>query len=113
MSERPLGAQISHMLKARGVDVIFGIPGLGRYFVQGALNRDYTLVMGVVVFYGMLIIVFMRSDASSSLAKPAFDASAAPTAASATAEKFITPHRPNQPASVLGAMKNVSSPTPM
>jgi oligopeptide transport system permease protein len=34
------------------------VPGLGRYFVQGALNRDYTLVMGVVVFYGVLIIAF-------------------------------------------------------
>ncbi len=40
------------------IETIFGIPGLGRYFVQGALNRDYTLVMGVVLFYGMLIIVF-------------------------------------------------------
>lgn len=40
------------------VEQIFGIPGLGRYFVQGALNRDYTLVMGVVVFYGALIIMF-------------------------------------------------------
>lgn len=40
------------------VETVFGIPGLGRYFVQGALNRDYTLVMGVVVFYGFLIIVF-------------------------------------------------------
>jgi oligopeptide transport system permease protein len=40
------------------IEQIFGIPGLGRYFVQGALNRDYTLVMGVVVFYGILIIVF-------------------------------------------------------
>lgn len=40
------------------VETIFGIPGLGRYFVQGALNRDYTLVMGVVLFYGMLIILF-------------------------------------------------------
>jgi len=39
------------------VEQIYGIPGLGRYFVQGALNRDYTLVMGVAVFYGMLIIV--------------------------------------------------------
>jgi len=38
------------------IEQIFGIPGLGRYFVQGALNRDYTLVMGVVVFYGALII---------------------------------------------------------
>ena len=40
------------------IEMIFGIPGLGRYFVQGALNRDYTLVMGVVVFYGILIILF-------------------------------------------------------
>ena len=40
------------------IEKIFGIPGLGRFFVQGALNRDYTLVMGVVVFYGILIIVF-------------------------------------------------------
>ncbi len=40
------------------IEKIFGIPGLGRYFVQGALNRDYTLVMGVVVFYGILIIAF-------------------------------------------------------
>jgi oligopeptide transport system permease protein len=39
------------------IEQIFGIPGLGRYFVQGALNRDYTLVMGVVVTYGALIIV--------------------------------------------------------
>ncbi|TDJ46447.1 MAG: oligopeptide ABC transporter permease OppB [Gammaproteobacteria bacterium] len=40
------------------IEQIFSIPGLGRYFVQGALNRDYTLVMGVVVFYGVLIVVF-------------------------------------------------------
>jgi oligopeptide transport system permease protein len=40
------------------IEQIFGVPGLGRYFVQGALNRDYTLVMGVVVFYGALIIAF-------------------------------------------------------
>jgi len=40
------------------VEQIFQIPGIGRYFVQGALNRDYTLVMGVVMFYGTLIILF-------------------------------------------------------
>lgn len=40
------------------IEQIFGIPGLGRYFVQGALNRDYGLVMGVVIFYGGLIIAF-------------------------------------------------------
>ncbi|MEH6630558.1 MAG: oligopeptide ABC transporter permease OppB [Halopseudomonas aestusnigri] len=40
------------------IEQIFGIPGIGRYFVQGALNRDYTLVMGVVIFYGTLILSF-------------------------------------------------------
>ncbi len=40
------------------IEQIFSLPGLGRFFVQGALNRDYTLVMGVVVFYGVLIILF-------------------------------------------------------
>ena len=39
------------------IETIFGLPGTGRYFVQGALNRDYTLVMGVVIFYASLIIV--------------------------------------------------------
>src|SRR5258708_1618608 len=39
------------------IEQIFGIPGIGRYFVQGALNRDYTLVMGVVIFYGSVIIL--------------------------------------------------------
>jgi len=40
------------------IERIFTIPGIGSHFVQGALNRDYTLVMGVVVFYGVLIILF-------------------------------------------------------
>ena len=40
------------------IEQIFGIPGIGRYFVQAALNRDYTLVLGVVLFYGALIILF-------------------------------------------------------
>lgn len=40
------------------VERIFTIPGIGSYFVQGALNRDYTLVMGVVILYGILIIAF-------------------------------------------------------
>lgn len=40
------------------IEQIYGLPGLGRYFVQGALNRDYTLVMGTVVFYGLIIITF-------------------------------------------------------
>ncbi len=40
------------------IEKIFGVPGLGRYFVQGALNRDYTLVMGVIIFMGVLIVLF-------------------------------------------------------
>jgi len=40
------------------IEQIFGIPGLGRYFVQAAINRDYTLVLGVVIFYGLLIVLF-------------------------------------------------------
>ncbi len=40
------------------VEQIFDLPGIGRYFVQGAINRDYTLVMGVVVVYATAIVVF-------------------------------------------------------
>jgi len=40
------------------VEEIFGIPGVGRYFVQGALNRDYTLVMGTVVLIAVFILLF-------------------------------------------------------
>ncbi len=40
------------------IETIFALPGLGRYFVQGALNRDYPLVMGVVTLYAALIVLF-------------------------------------------------------
>lgn len=40
------------------VEQIFGIPGLGQLFVRGSLNRDYTLVLGVVIFYASLIVLF-------------------------------------------------------
>jgi oligopeptide transport system permease protein len=40
------------------VETIFGLPGIGRYFVQGALNRDYTLVMGTVIIIAVFVIVF-------------------------------------------------------
>lgn len=39
------------------VETIFGLPGIGRYFVEGAINRDYTLVMGVVLMVAALVIV--------------------------------------------------------
>jgi len=37
---------------------VFGLPGVGRYFIEGALNRDYTLVMGTVVLIAIFVIVF-------------------------------------------------------
>jgi oligopeptide transport system permease protein len=38
------------------VESIAGLPGVGRYLVQGALNRDYTLVMGMVIIYSTILI---------------------------------------------------------
>jgi oligopeptide transport system permease protein len=38
------------------VESVAGLPGIGRYLVQGALNRDYTLVMGMVIIYSALLI---------------------------------------------------------
>ena len=40
------------------VESIFAIPGIGRYFIEAALNRDYTLVMGTVVVIAVFIILF-------------------------------------------------------
>ncbi len=39
------------------VETVFGLPGIGRFFITAALNRDYTLVMGITVLYGALIIL--------------------------------------------------------
>src|ERR1700744_3670875 len=52
-----LGPPVAAILTgALVVEEIFGIPGIGRYFVQAAINRDYTLVMGVVICYAVLLI---------------------------------------------------------
>lgn len=40
------------------VETIFSIPGLGRFFVSAAFNRDYTMIMGTVVFYAVIIMIF-------------------------------------------------------
>lgn len=53
------------------IETIFGLPGIGRAFVDGALNRDYTLVLGVTILYGALIVVFnLLADLSYSLLDP-------------------------------------------
>jgi oligopeptide transport system permease protein len=40
------------------VETVFAIPGIGRYFVDAALNRDYTLVMGTVVVIAIFVVFF-------------------------------------------------------
>ncbi|MGA7795554.1 MAG: oligopeptide ABC transporter permease OppB [Candidatus Acidiferrales bacterium] len=53
------------------IETIFGLPGIGRAFVDGALNRDYTLVLGVTILYGVLIVFFnLLADLSYSVLDP-------------------------------------------
>lgn len=40
------------------VETIFNIPGMGRMFVLAAFNRDYTLILGLVVFFALLVVAF-------------------------------------------------------
>lgn len=54
-----LGPTIAGLLTGSFViETIFQIPGLGRYFVNAAFNRDYTMVLGAVLFYATLIVIF-------------------------------------------------------
>jgi oligopeptide transport system permease protein len=40
------------------VEVLFAIPGMGQWFVKGAINRDYSVVLGTAIVYFGLVIVF-------------------------------------------------------
>ena len=40
------------------VETIFQIPGLGRFYVEAAFNRDYTMILGTTIFFSALIIFF-------------------------------------------------------
>ena len=40
------------------IEKIFDIPGIGRYLVNSALNRDYTMTMGVVIVYAVFLLMF-------------------------------------------------------
>jgi ABC-type dipeptide/oligopeptide/nickel transport system permease component len=42
-----------------GVELIFAVPGLGRYFVQAVQALDYTVIMGTTVFYGAFLVVMV------------------------------------------------------
>ena len=53
------------------IESIFAIPGLGRYFVTSIYNRDYTVILGVTIFYSALIILMnMLVDFVYSLLDP-------------------------------------------
>ncbi|MFK7894035.1 MAG: ABC transporter permease subunit [Granulosicoccus sp.] len=53
-----LGPAASYLLTGSlVVETIFGLPGIGRYFINAALNRDYGMVLGTVIFYMVLIII--------------------------------------------------------
>ncbi|MGL4489461.1 MAG: ABC transporter permease, partial [Rhizobiaceae bacterium] len=55
-----LGPAASYLLTGSlVVETTFGLPGIGRYFVTAALNRDYGMVLGTVMFY-MVLIVFLN-----------------------------------------------------
>src|SRR5699024_4762695 len=55
-----LGTTISNLLVGSFViEQIFGIPGLGRFFVQSINNRDYTLIMGTTIFFAIVLIIML------------------------------------------------------
>lgn len=39
------------------IEQIFQLPGMGRFFIQGAINRDYPLVLGIVIVYALAVIL--------------------------------------------------------
>lgn len=53
------------------VETIFQIPGMGRFYIQAAFNRDYTMILGTTVFFSVLIVVFnLLSDIVAALLNP-------------------------------------------
>ncbi len=55
-----LGTLISNTLVGSFViEKIFGIPGLGMFFVKSIVSRDYTLIMGTTIFYSIILIVML------------------------------------------------------
>ncbi|TFZ41464.1 ABC transporter permease [Soehngenia longivitae] len=55
-----LGITISNLLVGSFViEKIFGIPGLGMFFVKSIGNRDYTLIMGTTVFYALILVLML------------------------------------------------------
>ena len=53
------------------VETIYQIPGLGRFYIQAAFNRDYTMILGTTILFAILIVVTnLLSDISSAMLDP-------------------------------------------
>ena len=53
------------------VEKVFNVPGLGQEFIKSVFNRDYPLILGTVVFFGVLIVIFnLVSDVLQALMDP-------------------------------------------
>ena len=53
------------------IEQVYGVPGLGTFFVTSINNRDYTTIMGVTIFYSALLVSFnMITDICLSFADP-------------------------------------------
>ena len=53
------------------VETVFQIPGLGRFYIQAAFNRDYTMILGTTVFLSTLIVIFnLLSDVVAAWLNP-------------------------------------------
>jgi oligopeptide transport system permease protein len=53
-----LGPAIAGLLAGSFVETIFQIPGLGRFYVEAAFNRDYTMILGTTIFFSAMIVFF-------------------------------------------------------
>jgi oligopeptide transport system permease protein len=62
-----LGPAIAGLLAGSFVvETIFQIPGLGRFYVEAAFNRDYTMILGTTIFFSAMIVFFnLMSDLAS------------------------------------------------
>ena len=55
-----MGTTISNLLVGSFVvEKIFGVPGIGRFFVDSVTNRDYTLIMGITIFYAVVLLAML------------------------------------------------------
>ena len=54
-----LGPAAAHLMVGSViVEAVFNIPGIAKYFITSAINRDYPMVMGVVVIYSVFLVLF-------------------------------------------------------